>query len=941
MNPRRWRARCRRPLRAAALLLFATAVRDADAACTNNPPSSGQTVDCTGVNAVGVSALGSTNVTVNVLSGSITTGSGSAIALGGSSSINITAGATVTGTSGAVVQGGNGAISVAGSLFGTTSAAATLLLVGSTFATLDISAGGIVSGVSGLNAINSNGLHANIAGQLTGTGGTAATLTSVVDVFRLTSTGTVTGTVDARGGIDSLILGGTTNGSFNVSNIGASAQYRNFETFVKEGTSAWTLTGSGNQNWSVTGGTLTGDTTSLQGNIDNNSVVAFSQNLDGTYGGTISGTGALSKLGSGNVTLSGQNSYSGGTTVAGGGTLTGTTTSLQGAIVNAGTLVFDQATDGTFGGALSGAGTVRKQGAGALTLTGPQALTGQLQSLGGTLLLNGSSQGDVAVVAGTFGGNAQIAGLLAFGGTVAPGNSIGTITVNGPVSFAGSNYAVEIDATGASDQIVATGSASLNGGTVSVLPAAGAYARNTSYPILTAAGGVSGTFAASTMEPNFAFLQPSLSYLPNGVILSILNLNADPGEAGGERVTFESVARTGNQRAVARTLDDLGTNAPFYDQMIVQTPEGARAAYDALSGEMNASLSTTVIAPSKLLLNGLHDRLAPLEPSRSGGPQTISSVPLGILSASGALAHGAESGGAFEPGLPGVGANAGPGTEELPYSAWIQPFGDLTHVAGDGDAAAVQSSGGGLFLGGDIPIGSWLRVGAATGYGHANVSVGQRSSSADVDGAHAALYAASALGPVRLRGVGTFAYQGIDTHRRVQIGTVTEHPTADYGSSVAGGLGEVGYAFDVSGLEIQPYAGCEYLSIHTNAFTEENGGASNLRVDSATDDWPTSIFGVRLAQDLRYAAHVFRPRLDAAWGHTFGALAPGRAAAFASSPGLPFSVSGAPLARDTARIGAGIDAVLTENLRFGIEYRGDLAPDAQSHGFGLRLGVRF
>ena len=1006
VNPRRSPAGCRRTLWAAALLFLPAGAREANAACTNNPPSSGQTVDCTGTNVVGVSAFGSTNVTVNVLSGSITTGSGSAIGLGGSSTITVAAGASVTGPNGAVVQGGNGSISVAGTVVGSSSAGASLLLAGSTFATFNISAGGSVSGPVGLNAVNSNGVNATIAGQLTGTGGTAGTLSFTDDTFLLTSTGTVTGTVDARGGTDSLVLGGATNGSFNASNIGTVAQYQNFETFVKEGTSAWTLTGSGNQTWAVTAGTLKGDTssltgsvtnagtvefsqntngsyggvisssgslvksgtgnvtltgansygggttvsagtltgstTSLQGNILNNGVVAFSQNLDGTYGGMISGTGALSKLGSGNVTLSGANNYSGGTTVAGGGTLTGTTTSLQGSIANTGTLIFDQATNGTFSGSLSGSGTVRKEGAGTLTITGTQPLTGQTQALGGTLLLNGSVQGNVAVVGGTFGGNAQIGGLLAFGGTVAPGNSIGTLTVNGPVAFIpGSTYAVEINAAGASDKIVATGAATLSGGTVSILPVAGSYARTTNYTILTAAGGISGAFTDSTMDTNFAFLQPSLSYSTNDVILTILNLNADPGGGGGSQVTFESVANTGNERAVARTLDDLGTSAPFYNQLIVQTTQGARAAYNALSGEVNASLPTTIIGPTAVLTSWLHDRTAGTSPSQNGGPQLISSAPLGIVSDTGTLASSFEAGGALaDRGLPGVGA-AAPGADELPYSAWMHAFGDLTHVSGNGDAAAIQSSGGGLFLGGDLPVGSWFRLGAATGYSHNNVSVNERSSSADLDGAHAALYATSALGPVRLRGVGTFAYQGVDTNRRVQIGTVTEHPTADYGSYVAGGLGEVGYAFDVSGLEIQPYAGCDYVWLRTNSFTEHNGGAANLQVDQATDDWPTSVLGVRLAQEFSYAGHVFRPRLDAAWGHTFGSLSPDRAAAFASSPGLPYSVSGAPLARDAARIGAGIDVVLTENVRVGIEYRGDLAPGAQNNGFGLKLGLRF
>ena len=65
-------------------------------------------------------------------------------------------------------------------------------------------------------------------------------------------------------------------------------------------------------------GTLTGTTTSVQGNIANSGNVTFDQASNGTYAGNLSGAGSLTKSGTGNVTLSGANTYSGGTTVSAG-----------------------------------------------------------------------------------------------------------------------------------------------------------------------------------------------------------------------------------------------------------------------------------------------------------------------------------------------------------------------------------------------------------------------------------------------------------------------------------------------------------------------------------------------------------------------------------------------------------------------------------------------
>ena len=120
-------------------------------------------------------------------------------------------------------------------------------------------------------------------------------------------------------GADAFQLGGTGAGAFNVNNIGAAQQYRGFTTFNKIGTSTWTLSGSGAQNWTVGQGTLIGDTNSLAGSaITDNAALVYNQSFNGTHSGLISGSGALTKTGSGTVILTGDNTYSGGTTISAG-----------------------------------------------------------------------------------------------------------------------------------------------------------------------------------------------------------------------------------------------------------------------------------------------------------------------------------------------------------------------------------------------------------------------------------------------------------------------------------------------------------------------------------------------------------------------------------------------------------------------------------------------
>ena len=175
-----------------------------------------------------------------------------------------------------------------------------------------------------------------------------------------TINGNVLGTGSDTFQLGSSLISRSLFGTFNVSNIGPGQQYRGFSTFNKIGTSIWTLTGTGAQNWNISGGVLIGDTNSLQGPaITNNAALVFSQNFSGTYAGSIGGSGALTVQGGGAVTFTGSNTYTGGTTING-ATLQlgngGASGSIVGDVVDNGTLVINRSDPFTFGSAISGTG---------------------------------------------------------------------------------------------------------------------------------------------------------------------------------------------------------------------------------------------------------------------------------------------------------------------------------------------------------------------------------------------------------------------------------------------------------------------------------------------------------------------------------------------------------------------------------------------------------
>ncbi len=170
-----------------------------------------------------------------------------------------------------------------------------------------------------------------------------------------------------------------------------------------------TLTLTGNSTFSgttgVSAGTLQigngGTTGAVAGNIINDSYLIFNRSNDLAYGGNISGTGQVSKLGAGTLTLTGANTHSGGTTIVA-GTLKigdgGTTGTIAGDIVNNSALVFDRSDDYAFAGNVSGTGTLTKQGAGTLALAGANTYSGDTTVSAGVIrVLHNSAFGLSAV----------------------------------------------------------------------------------------------------------------------------------------------------------------------------------------------------------------------------------------------------------------------------------------------------------------------------------------------------------------------------------------------------------------------------------------------------------------------------------------------------------------------------------------------------------------
>lgn len=178
-----------------------------------------------------------------------------------------------------------------------------------------------------------------------------------------------------------------------------------------------------------------------------------SQPYDPFYAGIISGTGGLT-ISSGTLVLTGNSNYTGTTVINQGATLQlgngGTSGSIVSNVLDDGSLLFNHSDDVTFAGDITGSGSFKNIGTGKLNLTGNVQLGNGTTIEQGIFSVNGSMSGPLTVATeGILRGSGVLNGPLTVSGTLAPGNSPGTLTANSTVTMtAQSTYQEDIDGLG-------------------------------------------------------------------------------------------------------------------------------------------------------------------------------------------------------------------------------------------------------------------------------------------------------------------------------------------------------------------------------------------------------------------------------------------------------------------------------------------------------------
>lgn len=956
---------------------------------------------------------------------------------------------------------------------------------------------GIVGAASGGISIINSGM---IAGGLSGDGVTranAVALSGSNNRFEIRAGSRTDGNVVVQGGGTNnvLALGGSSNGSVNIGNLVSS--HTGFSAYEKTGSSTWTLSGGGSQRWFIREGTLSGNSSSMAGDLTFDTGagtrgVVFTQGTGGTYSGTISGdggfaltgaagggltltsaqsftgttaiqngtlkmgapnalassagivltagtwdlngynqtvkslngdagtnialgsatltvnsdsvsgyrgdisgSGGLTKLGSGWINIFGANTYSGPTNVAGGTLGIGQFGSISNSsainisngarfnvyepnalsptapvnLTGAGSdffLAFDQQigslsggvdtqvsfnagavlttggnnTDAIFSGYLgvNGRGALTKVGTGSFTLNETNSYPGPTIVDGGSLIVNGSivSSSGVTVAAGALlGGSGVVPTTVINGGTLSPGNSPGTLEVRGNLTFnPGSTYLAEIHGA-VSDRVEVGGTAAL-AGTLRLVPLGGAYSFNSPYMLLSANDGVTGTFSPVNTTGSFGDgVATTVSYTANEVLLTLAPKPLTPVDP--------SVTTPGDPPAGPVFI---GVSGPRNAYAIGKAIDGAvenGGDPSVLFGIYN--LPAAAIPAAVNSLSGEIHKAAPAMASLASDQFLRAMLDPTAAGRLGAVPTG--------PGLAAFSGRQRKGTDEpfapsrldVPlYSVWGSAYGSYGRTDGNATIGSVKRTidDAHLATGIDLRLLPGTVAGIAVSGGRARASLPGVLGKIDADVFQAGLYGVAQLGPVKLGGALSYARLDNDVSRGIPA--LGSNLSSSYVTTAWSGRLQASAALPGwNGFSLSPLAAVQAIRARSPAVIETNWAGANagaLALGKRSDITARSELGLQLDADTLLGGVPVTGYVRAAWAHYFRRDAD-LTASLVGLPGASFTATGAQLERNSALVSAGITARLSERVTLGLNLDGELSANGNRIGGAAQIRVSF
>ncbi|WP_029448282.1 autotransporter domain-containing protein [Candidatus Odyssella thessalonicensis] len=696
----------------------------------------------------------------------------------------------------------------------------------------------------------------------------------------------------------------------------------------------------------VTTGTLTGNTTSIRGNLTNNGTVNFNQTVKGTFSYNISGNGVLSKLGSAELTLSGNNTAFNGTTVIGNGSLSVEVRSLPGTNVmvnNLASLKVTATSNFTTFKTFSGVGDISKDGPGTLTLTGNHTHTGNLYINQGRLNVNGIYAGIINVsTGGIVGGlgttNQQV--VVRNGGIIHAGNSIGTFNVSSFTLNDGGYINAEFTTKGTLPQdanlINVTNGATINRGYVRLIPdLAGTYKAGDTYTIVRAGTGL------TINNGGIIDVIPSVGYQMKAIVQYDMLLHEvqlhllapilgyseliDPDTNEG-RVGYDL------QHTPASPLSDLET---IFTNL---NPLSNADLIDALSQMHVFRNHSLAIANHNLYrqaadLISMHSKPLPLCP-RQPKFQTLQDVVHVPTSTHKSLLLSSEkrdiSPNFINFDSPVLTASG----QALPL--WVAGFANLQRQRMQKEYLGYNSDAGAVLTGIHLPLQDNWGLGVTFGYGQTALEWAKDQGKVRTDHYIMGLSGYWTKQQYFLEGIVLGGFDRMNSKRYLRFSNIRRKAKGNINGIEGGMQLTTGMEIKTDGLDIQPFISVSTFKSHYKRYTERGASSMNLTVKGQNSTYVFTRIGTVFSQKIVWEKGTWSPLFQVQYDFSTSMGRNKQWSKFADSA-TAFFTRGDTLNRHTFVVGGGVQVEMPAGLTVKMLYNFKVNSKAINHEAALKL----
>lgn len=679
--------------------------------------------------------------------------------------------------------------------------------------------------------------------------------------------------------------------------------------------------------------------------------------ISGVVGGTI----GLTKTGTTQLTLTGENVYTGPTNINAGTLQVGnglTGSILAGSLVTVApgaSLLIDLVNGGVWSNAVVNNGQVQWiapgnnaqaaasviSGGGSMLITSPgnTVLLGTNTFSGGTTIntpgnvLVGNPFASISTAFGTGTLDIQQGNVDTLGGQLLQINVGGYVQSGGQISMH-----LQGTTPGTYTQYNVTGTAALTGGTVFVYDDSGLYVPNGAsagnptgdrQTIIQTTGGLTGQFASNAPFSRFynaQFNQNFLYHQGDTLLYPTVTYDANNAYITWIKDPYNSVpGLTPNQAAAAGGLDGFqflnpGNAAVTYlnGQPVSRLP----GLYDQIAPDELTAIFQMGFHAAEIQAASIQQHLQQVRDGarRNSGDMSRDTI---AASANGRTNEGSASSALTEP-------------YERRWNFFVEGLGGNANVSTTSNASGYNFNTIGTMMGADYLLNDHFAFGGMGGYTRSNASL-VNGGSIQADSFRSAVYATLFGGGFYLDGQTGLTYSSYDTNRSSLLGRAIGSTNGVAFNSMING----GYDHRIGGATIGVFSSLAYTRVNFDKFSE-TGSLTPLSYPKQYQESLRSNLGVRVSYSTEVGRMRLTPQARASWQHEFLDSMQSIDSSFVAGPGPVFSVNGPAIGRDSLRLSTGVHLQITPTVGAYLFYGGQFGrTNYTSHNVTLGMNISF